>query len=92
MKPKRNKWITVIAVWALSALALTINERHGWVNNVLVTTDMLIIVAVSIYVVVNWVRHGFDSGSYHGINSGGLAWLRRFAFDEEARGGEARTK
>jgi len=92
MKPKRNKWISVIAILALIALALTINERHGWVNSVLVTTDMLIIVAVSIYFVVNWVRRGFDSSPYHGNNSGKLTWLRRFVFNEYAGSGEARLK
>jgi hypothetical protein len=92
MKTKKNKWIAVIVIWALVALALAINERHSWVGRAQVTIDLFIVAAISILVLVNWVRRGFDLGAIRGKPTGILGRMKRFAFDEDARVGKARPK
>ncbi len=92
MKPKKDKWITVIVIWALVALALAFNERHSWIGRVQVMVDLVLVGVVSIIVLVMWVRRGFEMGGSLGSTPGMLGRIRRFALDEDARDGEARPK
>jgi hypothetical protein len=92
MKPKWTKWITVIVIWTLVAMAIAFNESHRWLGRVQVAIDVVILLIISIVVVVNWVRRGFESGASLGKSTGILGRMRRFAFDEPARSGEARPK
>jgi hypothetical protein len=92
MKPKWNKWITVIVIWTLVAMALAFNESHRWLGHVQVEIDVVILLIISIVLVVNWVRRGFDMVGSFGKSAGILGRIRRFAFDEPARGEEAQPK